>query len=151
SSTSAPSATAIHRPTACCPRSSPNRPVSLTGIVTKAPTVLSIPYREAAAAFRPLAARDMAVLLDSALPGAQGRYSYIAADPFKVIRCTAQPWTATVDGARRDGDAFTVLAEELTPFRHAHKGPTPFTGGAVGFFSYELGGMLERLPAPKTT
>jgi para-aminobenzoate synthetase component 1 len=119
--------------------------------VAPAPTVLSIPFRDPATAFRPFAQQDMAVLLDSALPGAQGRYSYIAVDPFKIIRCTPHPWRVTVDGAPRDADAFTVLAEELAPFRDLPAGPTPFSGGAVGFFAYELGGALERLPIPKTT
>lgn len=97
----------------------------------------------------------MAVLLDSALPGAQGRYAYIAVDPFRVIRCTAQPWTVSVDGQTHDSqvrnaDAFTVLAQELASFQTRSPGPTPFSGGAIGFFAYELGGMLERLPVPKT-
>ena len=116
------------------------------------PIVIPIPFRDPAAAFEPLAGHDMAVLLDSALPGAQGRFSYIAYDPFRVIRCTSRPWTITVDGQHREDDAFTVLATELEQFSGgAISGLAPFLGGAIGFLSYELGGMLERLPAPKTT
>ena len=93
----------------------------------------------------------MAMLLDSALPGPQGRFSYIAIDPFRVIRCTAAPWTVTVDGQKRDGDPFAVVAAELAQFAVTSENvPTPFAGGAVGFFSYELGGGIETTPAPKS-
>jgi para-aminobenzoate synthetase component 1 len=118
--------------------------------VTTLPVVKLIPFRDPAAAFAPLAARPMAVLLDSALPSAQGRFSYISADPFRVIRCTPSPWTTTVDGEKRGGDPFAVLAEEMARFSTTPMTePSPFMGGAIGFFAYELGGVLERLPAPK--
>ncbi len=96
----------------------------------------------------------MAVLLDSALAGPQGRFSYIAVDPFRVIRCTpwkvGAPWAVTVDGKTAKGDPFTALSAELSRFaRPSRKDPAPFLGGAVGFFSYELGGVLETTPPPK--
>ena len=91
------------------------------------------------------------MFLDSAMPSAQARFSYIAVDPFRVLRCTPFPWVVTVDGERRDADAFTVLAKEMAKFSTADaKGPVPFMGGAVGFYSYELGGVLEDTPRPKT-
>ncbi|MBY0510364.1 MAG: aminodeoxychorismate synthase component I [Rhodospirillaceae bacterium] len=120
-------------------------------LVNTAPVVLSIPFRDPAAAFAPLTQDDMAVLLDSALPGPQGKFSYIAVDPVRTIRCTPAPWRVTVDGQARDGDPFSVVAAELAKFPRTKTGPAPFSGGAVGFFSYELGGVLEKLPAPKTT
>ena len=114
--------------------------------------VKPIPFRDPALAFASLAARDMAVLLDSATPGAQARFSYIAVDPFRMLRCSAYPWIVTVDGLRRDTDAFTALAQEMARFGAAGEdGPVPFMGGAVGFFSYELGGVLENTPRPKNT
>jgi para-aminobenzoate synthetase component 1 len=119
--------------------------------VSHLPIIKSIPYRDPVAAFAPFAAQDMAILLDSALPGAQARFSYIAIDPFRVIRCSPYPWVVTVDDAPREGEPFAVLAAALARFRCPPlEGPVPFLGGAVGFFSYELGGVLERLPAPKT-
>ena len=114
--------------------------------------VKPIPFRDPALAFASLAARDMAVLLDSATPGAQARFSYIAVDPFRVLRCSAYPWIVTVDGLRCDTDSFTALAQEMARFGAAGEdGPVPFMGGAVGFFSYELGGALENTPRPKNT
>ena len=91
----------------------------------------------------------MSVLLESALSSPQGRYSYIAHDPFHMIRCTPYPWQVSLDGAPIDGDPFTALARELARFSDSSTGPAPFSGGAVGFFSYELGGVLENLPPPR--
>ncbi|MEQ9448916.1 MAG: hypothetical protein RLN70_08420, partial [Rhodospirillaceae bacterium] len=102
-------------------------------------------------AFAPLAQRDMAVFLDSALRSEQGRFSYIAADPFRVVRSTPCPWNVTVDGKPVKGDPFSVVAGELERFalKAPDDAPAPFIGGAIGFFGYELGGVLEHLPAPK--
>ncbi len=117
--------------------------------------ILPIAFRDPLAAFAPLANTPMAVLLDSAQTDApqnsRGRYCYIAADPFRTIRCTAYPWSVSVDGAKVNGDAFATLSRELKQFHTATPEMAPFGGGAIGFFSYELGGVLERLPAPRTT
>ena len=114
-------------------------------------SVHPIPFCDPAAAFQPLAATPMSVLLDSALPGNQARFSYIAVDPFRVIRCANRPWATSIDGIPHAGDPLTILAAELAAFKiEAGNAPTPFFGGAVGFFAYELGGALERLPAPKS-
>ncbi len=115
------------------------------------PIVRPIPFRHPAAAFAPLADRAMAVFLDSARAGPQGRYCYIAAEPVRTIRCTSHPWAVTVDGVARSADAFTTLQAELAVFSTgAFAGPVPFLGGAVGFVSYELGGVLEPTPPPKS-
>jgi para-aminobenzoate synthetase component I len=115
------------------------------------PLIKSIPFRDPAVAFGPLADRPMAMFLDSAMAGARGRFSYIATDPFRTLRCSAYPWQSRVDGQARGNDPFRTLAEEMAPFSRAGAGPTPFTGGAVGFFAYELGGVIENIPPPKTT
>jgi len=92
----------------------------------------------------------MTMLLDSALGSDQGRFSYIVADPVRTLRCTSAPWTVSIDGVATSDDPFAALAGELARFKTASLGPAPFIGGAVGFFSYELGGVLEKLPQPKT-
>ncbi len=93
----------------------------------------------------------MAVFLDSALKGKQGRYSYIAVDPFRTLRCSPAPWRVSIDGAASAADPFMALAAELARYRIVNAGPVPFSGGAIGVFAYELGGVLEKLPAPKDT
>jgi para-aminobenzoate synthetase component 1 len=83
-------------------------------------------------------------LLESARPGRNARWTYLAADPVAVL---AEPAPG--------GDPFAVARRLLArlaidlPDRHA--GPPdapPFLGGLVGFLAYELGDALERLPAP---
>jgi para-aminobenzoate synthetase component 1 len=80
------------------------------------------------------------LLLESALPVPRiGRYSYLTADPWRVLR-------------RKGGaeDPFALLQQELA--RHplaAHEGLPPFQGGAGGYLSYDLCHFLERLPAPR--
>src|SRR5438132_3804725 len=114
------------------------------------PLILPIPYADPVAAFAPLARAPMAVLLDSALATAQGRYSYIAAAPFTVLRASPSPWRVTRDGRPLAADPFTALADVLGAYREPHAPlPVPFGGGAIGFFAYELGGVLERLPPPR--
>jgi para-aminobenzoate synthetase component 1 len=76
-----------------------------------------------------------------------GRYSYVAASPFGRF-------------VVRDGEAFwneqllqcpplTAFSQLLDRFaQYELPALPPFQGGAIGFFSYEFGCLLERLPAP---
>ncbi len=123
-------------------------------VVSISPVVTPIPFRDPAAAFAPFAGEAMAVLLDSALVGPRARFSYIATDPVRTIRCTSHPWIVTVDGLARAADPFATVKAELAGFsanadNYQGSGPAPFLGGAVGFFSYELGGVLEPAQPPK--
>jgi para-aminobenzoate synthetase component 1 len=96
--------------------------------------------------FRAFAHEPYALLLDSAtaMPGADpalhGRWSFIAIDPFETL---SQPTDAA-------DTPFTPLGEKLAAYAlpaPAENEP-PFTGGAAGYFGYDLAHHLERLPAP---
>jgi len=52
-------------------------------------------------------------------------------------------------GRRRKCRAsFNVLGELLEQYKlGGNKAGIPFTGGAVGYFSYDLGHFIEKLPA----
>ena len=103
-----------------------------------------IPYTDPAVAFGPFAGEAVGALL-----GGNDRYSYLAVRPFRVI--TADSSGVFVDGMARAGDPFSVLERELAACRlPAGDGPVPFRTGAVGFFGYELGRHLERLPPALT-
>jgi para-aminobenzoate synthetase component 1 len=108
--------------------------------------VESIPWAPAAAHFPGLADEPFLAWLDSVATGdPRGRYSYLCADPFQVL--AVDEAGVTLDGTLVPGDAFSILAGQLARFPlPAGSSPVPFAGGAVGFFGYELGGLLERLP-----
>jgi para-aminobenzoate synthetase component I len=83
--------------------------------------------------------------------GRAGRYSFLAADPFLVLRSRAdRVRTDTAAGSSvRAADPFDALAAELARFRvEPEPGLPPFQGGAAGYFAYDLCHRLETLPAP---
>src|SRR5262245_63094908 len=75
-------------------------------------------------------------LLHSALPDGRARWSFFGADPFAVFRGADYP--AGVAMWRKL--AHQVLAGDPSPTL------VPFTGGAVGYWAYDFGRRLERLP-----
>lgn len=103
-----------------------------------------LPFAEPHRLFAAFAHEPFALLLDSATAGPNadpvlhGRWSFIALDPFETLTASA-------------GDTenpFDLLRERLQSFalpvpRSNHP---PFTGGAAGFFGYDLAHHLERLP-----
>ena len=90
------------------------------------------------------------VLLDAARTDPAGRrFSYIAADPFTVVRSKGRRVWVESDGKRQvmSGNPFDVLEALLDQHRLSTLPDLPpFQGGAVGYFAYELGRHLERLP-----
>jgi para-aminobenzoate synthetase component 1 len=78
-------------------------------------------------------------------PDRLGRFSFIAADPFCVVQASGR--RVWVDGAKVGRNPFAVLKRLLRPYRRPPvDSPVPFNGGAVGYFSYDLGRFIERLP-----
>ncbi|WP_459677016.1 aminodeoxychorismate synthase component I [Acidisoma sp. 7E03] len=90
--------------------------------------------------------RDLAFLDSAATGDARSRYAYLCPEPFGRITATGE--IVLRDGRRQPGDPFATLAAALEDFAlPGIAGPVPFLGGAVGYFGYELGRWLERLPA----
>ena len=88
--------------------------------------------------------------LDSSRPGGQmGRWSFMGSDPFLVLKTFGRRIIMEENGRRREfvANPFEVLRQQLNRFS-LERGdlPFPFIGGAVGFFSYDLGRMVEELP-----
>jgi len=109
--------------------------------------VEEIPYRDPLTVFAGFATRPGATFLDSArTDSALGRYSFVMADPFLTLKSR--------DGLIEEGethfigDPFAVLAKRLERYAVAHEpGLPPFQTGAAGYFAYDLGRHLERLPS----
>jgi para-aminobenzoate synthetase component 1 len=106
-----------------------------------------IGYRDPLAAFAAFAALPGATFLDSARPdGAQARYSFITAEPFLTLK--SRDGLIEEGEVRDTGDPFQALAQKLALYPLAHEpGLPPFQTGAAGYFAYDLGRHLERLPA----
>jgi para-aminobenzoate synthetase component I len=104
------------------------------------PLVETIEIRDPLVAVRSLAHLPHPFLLHSAAPDERAHWSFFGADPFAVFS------GADYDGALsmwRRIHAQT-LAGDTTP------SAVPFTGGVVGYWAYDFGRRLERLPERAT-
>ena len=95
-------------------------------------------------------ARQLAFLDSTRRDVDSGRYSYLTADPFQVLRSWG--WRVELAGQHDHcllyGDAWTFLGDLLRRVRiETVPGLPPFQTGVVGYFGYDLGRLLERLPA----
>ncbi len=120
-----------HRPVIPTPRhSAPLRLRRLPDRVAEARAI------DAAEAFRDLPGL---VLLESARPGRNARWTYLVADPVAVLETPAAGPDPFAVARRLVGRLDrTVVVPADAP---------PFLGGLVGFLGYDLGATLERLPA----
>jgi para-aminobenzoate synthetase component 1 len=114
------------------------------------PFILDFPYREdSAQLFEALAHLPWAAFLDSGYPySQQGRYDILSADPVCVLITRGeQTRIHRSEGRVRlcSDDPFQLLREELGPGVPGSEG-LPFNGGAIGYFGYDLGRRLERMP-----
>jgi anthranilate synthase component 1 len=103
-------------------------------------------------AFLRIAAEEPEAFLLESVEGGErvGRYTFIGIEPYKKIVARGTLITVEEAGERRtfEGDIFSQLKQALgghTPARLP--GLPPFTAGAVGFFSYDVVRLIERLPS----
>src|SRR5215471_9787192 len=104
---------------------------SLRAVQTPAPPLVEelVPTPDAWDIARQLAHRARLVFLDSAATDSpQGRYSFIAADPFDWLRTRG-----------KEDDPFPSLGAALARWRSEPvAGLPPFQGGIAGLFGYDL-------------
>ena len=79
------------------------------------------------------------VLLESARPGRNARWTYLSADPVAVLDTPAEG-SDVFASARR-------LLARLSADAIVDPSAPPFLGGLAGFLGYDLGRRLERLPS----
>ena len=107
-----------------------------------------LPYREdSAALFESVADLPWAVFLDSGRHHlAQSRYVIISAEPYITLTTRAsltEMRGATSELSREDPLALVRRHLAIDPAAH---GDLPFSGGAIGYFSYDLARRYELLP-----
>jgi len=89
--------------------------------------------------------------LDSGMDaGKLGRYSFVGAGPFLVMKSRGKDIRLISNGKenRQSGSPFDILGQLLKEYRLDYSEmPVPFSGGAVGYLSYDLGRFIERLPS----
>lgn len=110
--------------------------------------VLEIPWLEPVDAAERLRSLGGLGFLDSAMHHDKlGRYSYVAADPFGKL--VVEDGVARLNGALVNLPPLDAMTHYLELYRlDDEAGAPPFQGGAMGYFSYEFGRLLERLPQP---
>jgi para-aminobenzoate synthetase component 1 len=79
------------------------------------------------------------VLLESARPGRNARWTYLTADPVAVIETPSEGSDPFVTARR--------LLGRLAADRVDRPDRPPFLGGLAGFLGYDLGRRMERLPS----
>jgi para-aminobenzoate synthetase component 1 len=114
------------------------------------PRITELPYRDTVAAqFRTLTSLPRAAWLDSAAADSHERFDILVADPYVTLRTRgATTEIARVGRATRESQRapLELLRDELGDITPGVQG-LPFSGGAVGYFGYDLGRRLERIPS----
>jgi para-aminobenzoate synthetase component I len=115
-----------------------------------APKITELEHWDAVARrFRTLADLPWPVWLDSAAGTHGGRYDVLAADPFVTLRTRGSVTEIAARGAvpSQSSRPPLELLRELLGETRAPVSGLPFSGGALGYFGYDLGRRFERVPA----
>ena len=120
-------------------------------VKTALPVCAPLSTTDSGEVFRAISRLPHPFFIDSSMVATRlGRFSMLGAQPFAAISSKGRIIT-TIEGGRTHtfrGDPFRALREMLR--RHgrpaAPAGQWPFTGGAVGFLSYDLKHFVEKLP-----
>jgi para-aminobenzoate synthetase component 1 len=77
-----------------------------------------------------------------------GRYSLMGSDPFLIFRCKGGDVAVFEGGGWREqkGDPFRILRELMKRFRITGDSRIPVVAGAFGYFAYDLGRQIEKIP-----
>lgn len=83
--------------------------------------------------------------LDSGM-GAEklGRYSLIGLNPFATFKYENS--YCTINDKRFEGEAFKELRNLMKKYQIENNTELPYVAGAMGYFSYDLGRVIEKLP-----
>jgi anthranilate synthase component 1 len=99
--------------------------------------------------FRALYGGEPAAFLYESLEahGGRGRYSFVGAKPYAVLRCRGREVELELDGqVRRDSGPPLELLRKLIRVRSDVPPVAPFCGGAVGYLGYDTVRWCETVP-----
>lgn len=71
-------------------------------------------------------------------------YSFIGINPFKKF--ISKRDEIYIDGKLSYGDPFDKLDELIKKYKIDYESNIPFLGGAMGYFSYDIGRVIEKMP-----
>ena len=106
-------------------------------------------YRDSADLFERIRHEPWPIFLDSGRPMvAQGRFDILTSSPFMTLVTRGGKTEIRELGGHRvsHADPLELLREALAPAATEPPLDLPFTGGAIGFFSYDLARRWERIP-----
>nr|WP_309148376.1 aminodeoxychorismate synthase component 1 [Providencia stuartii] len=106
--------------------------------------------------FTPLAHQPWSMLLHSGnAEHSHNRYDIVVADPIATLTTIGDKTTITHPHSveSSDADPFNLLQQTIEHYApdHASDDTLPFTGGALGIWSYDLGRRIEKMPHIATT
>ena len=109
-----------------------------------------LPYsRDSAEIFSHFANEDWSIFLDSTYPYIDlGRYDVIAARPYITLKTFANETETVYANGKRERstvDPFSIV-KSLLGERETKLSTVPFAGGALGYFAYDLGRGIEKIP-----
>lgn len=115
------------------------------------PRLTQLPYHaDSAGLFEAIRHEPWAVFLDSGRPMVeQGRYDILSSDPYLTLVSRGEATEITgFDGSSRVSvdDPLRLLREALLSDPVRNLQGLPFSGGAMGYFSYDLARRWESLP-----
>ncbi|MCH8845165.1 MAG: aminodeoxychorismate synthase component I [Proteobacteria bacterium] len=109
-----------------------------------------LPYcRDSSLLFTPLAKEHWSIFLDSGYPYIDlGRYDIIAARPYIMLKTFADETEIVYANGKKEhssDDPFS-LVKTLLGENQNKLSTVPFAGGALGYFAYDLGRGIEKIP-----
>lgn len=105
-----------------------------------------LPFISPEKLFFALKDRKYFIWLDTSFKNRENRYSVIAFEPFLIFRSKKDKITIETEGSKKNcsGDPLDYLDELLKQYRLPQR--AFFSPGAFGYFSYDLGWQIEKLP-----
>lgn len=109
-----------------------------------------LPYsRDSAEMFSNIADENWSIFLDSCYPYINlGRYDVIAARPYITLKTFADETEIVYASGKREHsskDPFSTV-KSLLGVNETKLSTVPFAGGALGYFAYDLGREIEKIP-----